>query len=56
MGIMFDGEEIEASISEIEAQRLVKWLVDHGSSKEEAYEALAYTMNATVEQINEVQI
>ena len=31
------------------AQRLVEWVIDHGHTKEEAYEALAFTVGAAVE-------
>ena len=45
-------EEMELdAMSEDIAQRIVKWALNHGHSKEEAYEALAYSLNATVEQI-----
>ena len=58
MGIkgIIDEEEFETSMSEVEARRLVKYLVDHGMSKEEAYETLVYTMGATLEQIEELGI
>ena len=50
MGKMYDDEEENEAFTEAEAKRLVKWVTDHGHSKEEAYEALAYVMNATPEQ------
>lgn len=52
MGIMYDEdeEEIEVGLTEEQAQRLVEWVINHGHTKEKAYEALAYVMGATVEQ------
>ena len=50
MGIIYDeDEEIEQSITEEQAKRLTEWVVNHGLSKEQAYEALAYVMGATVD-------
>jgi hypothetical protein len=36
----------EEMITEKQAQRLVEWAVSHGHTTEEAYEALAFVMNA----------
>ncbi len=44
-----DDEEVEQTMTEEQAKRLTQWVVDHGHSKEDAYEALAYVMGATVE-------
>ncbi len=50
MGTLFEeDEEIEQTLTEEQAKRLIQWVVKHGHSKEDAYEALAYVMNATVE-------
>ncbi len=44
-------EEIEAedTLSESQARNLVKWCIKHGHTKEEAYECLAYVLNACVD-------
>lgn len=49
MGTEYDEDEEEGVMSEEAAQRLVEWVIDHGHTKEEAYEALAFTMGAAVE-------
>ena len=50
-----DEEEYEESLTEEQAQRFVEWVMEHGHSKEDAYEGLAYIMGATVEQITNEQ-
>lgn len=45
-----EDEAFEDTITEEQAARLVKWVMDHGHTKEEAHEALAYVMNATGEE------
>ena len=52
MGALYDEdceEEFELTLTEEEPQRLTKWVIDHVHTKEEAYEALAYVMGATVD-------
>jgi hypothetical protein len=52
MGALYDEddeEEFELTLTEEESQRLTKWVIDHGHTKEEAYEALAYVMGATAD-------
>ncbi len=50
MGNTFEeDEEYEQTMTEEQAHRLTQWIVDHGHSKEDAYEALAYVMGAIVE-------
>ena len=44
-------EELENELTEEEAQRLVEWVIGHGHSEQEAYEALAYTMGVKVEAV-----
>ena len=46
-------EKVATGITEQEAKRLVEWVVNQGMGKEKAYEALAYTLNATVDQLEE---
>ena len=46
-GFQFDEEE--TNLTEEEAQRLVEWIIDHGHTEAEAYEALAYVMDAIPE-------
>ena len=51
MGTLYDEdneEEYEPTLSEEEAKRLTRWVVEHGHTKEEAYEALAYIMGASI--------
>ena len=43
-------EEDVGGITEDQARRLVEWIVDHGHTKGEAYYALAYVMNAAVDE------
>ena len=52
MGIIYDEdeEEFEAGLTENQAQRIVEWVTDHGHTKEEAYEALAYVMGVNIDQ------
>ena len=39
-------EEDEEGLTEEQAQRLVEWVIDHGHTEAEAYEALAVVMGA----------
>ena len=50
MGALYDDdeEEIEESLTDEQAKRLTEWVFKNGHTKEEAYEALAYVMSATV--------
>ncbi len=51
MGKKYDEDEEESwFMSEEAARRLVKWVMDHGHTEAEAYEALAVTMGAAVEE------
>lgn len=49
MGTEYDEDEEEGVMSEAAAQRLVEWVINHGHTEEEAYEALSFTMGAAVE-------
>ena len=50
MGTIYEeDEEIEETLTEAQAKRLTEWVVNNGHTKEDAYEALAYVMNATVD-------
>ncbi len=40
-------EKDEDGLTEEQAQRLVEWVIDHGHTEIEAYEALAVVMGAT---------
>lgn len=44
----YEEMEYEDTITEKQAARLVAWIVRHGHSESEAYEALAYVMSANV--------
>jgi len=44
-----DNEEKAWFMSEEAARRLVEWVMNHGHTKAEAYEALAVTMGAAVD-------
>ena len=37
-------DEDEEGMTEVQAQRLVQWLINHGYTKEEANAALVYVM------------
>lgn len=48
---MDDEMEVEEGMTEGQAQRFVKWAVNHGKTREEAYEGLAYIFGVTLEQM-----
>ena len=49
MGKIYEEDEENEHLTEEQAKRLTQWVVNHGHSKEDAYEALAYVMSATVD-------
>ena len=43
-----DGDEDEIGITEQQAQRIVDWVIEHGHTEAEAYEALAAVLGVDV--------